>query len=212
MLKLILGSGTMALMLIALPGWADTTSIPDLSHSVATIAYGGPGTPSLLVVPDGNGNPFTAAHDEDGNAVDATITLTLLDIFDVPIANYPCEDLWLESADGGLVSCIGGSNADYDTDANGQTQWVNPLRAAGSSEAPVLVMISGAALDNNPGLPLNFNSPDLNADGIVNLIDVAIASQDYYAGYSFRCDWNGDGLLDLRDVPILAVHMGAQCP
>jgi len=205
--------GTIAVLIVALPCLADVPNdIPDLSHSVATIAYNGPGTPSLLVVPDGTGNPFTAAHDEEGNVVDATITLTILDTLDVPIANYPFEDLWLESMDGGLVPCIGGTTADYNTDAGGMTQWVYPLRAAGYSEAPVLVLINGDALVTNPGLSLKFNSPDINSDGIVNLTDAAMASQDYYSGYHFRCDWNGDGALDLRDVPILASHFGTQCP
>lgn len=212
MMKTKIIFGTLTFLFIVVPGLADVPTIPDLSHSFATIAYNGPGTPTLLVVPDGNGNPFTEARIEDGTVVDATITLTILDPMDVPIAHYPFEDCWLESMDGGLVPCIGGTTADYNTDFNGMTEWVNPPYAAGYSEAPVLVLINGDALDTNPGLPLNFNSPDINGDGIVNLTDVAILSDAYFSGYQFRCDLNGDGLLNLSDVPIFATHFTAQCP
>lgn len=205
--------GALAVFVIVFPCLADVPDdVPDVSTSIATIAYNGPGTPTLLVVPDGSGPYFTQAHDEDGNLVDATITLIVLDYFGIPIANYPFEDCWLESMDGGMAACYGGNTADYDTDINGVTQWVNPMRAGGYSEALVRVMINGSALTSNAGLPLKFNSPDINVDGIVNLIDVAIVTQDYFTGYNFRCDLNGDGVLDLRDVPPLAQYLGAQCP
>ncbi len=200
-----------ALLFIAQPYLA-VSGIPDFSRSEAFIAYTGPGTPSLLVVPDGSGSRFTEARDEQGNVVDATITLFLRDSTGASIANYPFEDLWLESADGGLAPCLGGSNADYNTDINGSTEWVNPLLAGGYSQGPVLVLINGSALTSNPGLPLKFNSPDINGDGVVNLADVAILSPDYHSGYTFRCDLNGDGLLNLSDVPIFAHHFAAQCP
>jgi hypothetical protein len=183
--------------------------IPDLSHSVATIAYDGPGTPSLLVVPDGNGNPFTAAQDAQGNVVDATITLFLCDVDEDPIAHFPFEDLWLESLDDGLVFCIGGTTADHDTDANGLTEWVNPLFAGGSSPGPVLVMIIGEAL---PGLPLKFNSPDLTGDLNVTLHDLQAFAEDFFSDFHFRSDLFGDGDLNLVDVAIFAQHFSAQCP
>lgn len=201
--------------LIFLPGQTNgqgITGIPDLSNSYASIAYTGPGVPSLLVVPDGTGNPFTAAHDEQGNEVDATITLYVLDGLNFPIVNFPFEDLWLESADGGMVPCISGTIADQHTDVQGMTMWVNPLLAAGHSQAPVHVFINGSAITSNAGLPLNINSPDINGDGNVNLTDISILSSDYYTSYNFRCDMNGDGFLNLADVPFFARHYGATCP
>lgn len=188
------------------------SGVPDLYTSEAFIAYDGPGVPSLLVIPDGSGNRFTEAHDEQGNVVDATITLFLRDGGGIPIANYPFEDLWLESMDGGLVSCIGGTTADENTDIQGVTQWANPLFAGGFSHGPVLVFISGSALGSNPGLPLKFNSPDVNGDLLVNLQDISILAADYFSSYNFRCDLNGDSYLNLQDLPIFAEHIGAQCP
>ncbi len=188
------------------------SGVPDLITSEAFIAFEGPGFASLLVTPDGSGNRFTEAHDEQGNVVDATITLFLRDGAGSAIANYPFEDLWLESIDGGLVFCIGGTTADANTDSQGVTYWVNPMFAGGYSPNPVLVIISGTALGSNPGLPLRFNSPDINGDLTVNLQDISILAIDYFTNYNFRCDLNGDSWLNLQDLPIFAQHIGAQCP
>ncbi len=200
-----------AVTLIAQPCLA-LSGVPDLYTSEAFTAFEGPGLASLLVVPDGSGNRFTEAHDEQGNVVDATITLYLRDGAGVPIVNFPFEDLWLESMDGGLVICIGGSTADNHTDSQGVTQWVAPMFAGGFSQGPVLVLINGSALGSNPGLPLRFNSPDVNGDLLVNLQDISILAVDYFTNYNFRCDLNGDSWLNLQDISIFAQHIGAQCP
>lgn len=200
-----------AVFILVLPCLAQI-GIPDLSHSLAFIAYDGPGTPSLLVVPDGNGGLFTAAHDEEGNVVDATITLYMLDVHENPIANYPFEDLWLESMDSGLEFCNGGTNADHNTDSNGQTEWVNPLFAGGHSPGPVLVIINGAALDTNPGLPLKFISPDITGDLVVNLYDLSAFAEDYFSDYHMRSDLYADGALNLSDVAVFVQNYLAQCP
>jgi len=188
------------------------TGVPSLVLSEANIAYSGPGVPSLLVVPDGTGNPFTEAHDEAGAVVDATITMVLRDPQGHPITNFPLEDLWLESDDGGLVSCTWGPSPDNNTDVNGMTQWTQPALAGGHSQGPVFVLINGSRMTSNEGVPLRFNSPDLNGDGIVHLTDVGFFSSDYYSGYNFRSDLNGDGQLNLSDVALIARSYGAQCP
>ena len=189
------------------------SGVPDLFQSEASIAYVGPGTASLMVVPDGSGNSFTEAHDEQGNVVDATITLYLRDSQGVPIVAYPLEDLWLESANSGLVFCVGGTTADYITDNQGMTQWVTPLHAGGYSQFPVLVIVSGSALTSNSGLPLRFNSPDTNGDLTVNLQDIHNLALDFFRGVNnFRSDLTGDGVLNLQDIPIFAQHLGALCP
>lgn len=187
------------------------SGVPDPSQSEAFLAYTGPGLVSLLVVPDGSGNSFTQAHDEQGNIVDATITVVVRDYGGVPIANYPSEDIWLGTANNGVVTCVWVITPDHATDAQGLTQWVYPLVAGGNSIGPVFVNINGNPLVSNPGLPLRFNSPDINGDLTVNLQDVSILTIDYYTSYSFRCDFNGDGYLNLRDIPIFAEHFGAQC-
>ncbi len=188
------------------------TGVPSLDLSEANIAYSGPGVPSLMVVPDGSGNPFTEAHDETGAVVDATITMYLRDPQGDPIVNFPLEDLWLETDDDGLVPCTWGPNPDNHTDINGMTQWTQPVFAGGHSQGPVFVMINGSRMTSNAGLPLRFNSPDINGDGIVNLSDTGVLASDYYIGYQFRSDFNGDGQLNLSDVGLYARAHGAQCP
>lgn len=204
----------LSVFFIVLPCLADIVpeGIPDLEQSEAFVAYNGPGTPTLLVVPDGNGSPFTTALDAEGNVVDATITLILRDAMGVPIADYPAEDCWLESIDLGLVPCTGGNTADYNSDVNGVTQWVNPLEAAGYSDEPIQVWVNGSPLTSNNGLPLNINGPDLTADGQVNLLDIVEFSSDFFSDYHFRSDLNVDGVLNLIDIVIFARHNGTFCP
>ena len=184
--------------------------VPDVDQCDASMAYSGPGTPSLLVVPDGDGNPFTEAHDEEGNMVDATITLIIRDGAGDPIINYPFEDAWLESEDHGMVACVGGAVANASTDVQGMTYWSNPMFAGGYSQAPTRVFVNGLYLPTT--LALSYNSPDINGDGAVNLSDIALFSIAYFSGYQFRCDYNGDGELNLADVTIVAEHIGASCP
>lgn len=183
-----------------------------MEQSEAFVAYNGPGTPTLLVVPDGNGSPFTAALDAEGNEVDATITLILRDALGIPIADYPAEDCWLLSSDYGWYPCVGGSTADYNSDVNGVTQWVNPMEAGGFSDEPLQVWVNGSPLMSNIGLPLNINGPDLTADGQVNLLDIVEFSSNFFSDYHFRSDLNVDGVLNLIDIAIFARHNGTLCP
>jgi hypothetical protein len=197
-----------------LPVYAFALSgVPSLDASTASIAYAGPGVPTLLVTPDGSGNPFTEAQIETGNPVDATVTLYLRDGLGSAIVSFPWEDIWLEADDDGLVSCTWGVNPDHNTDQAGMTQWISPAEAAGYSESVVRVIVNGSALTSNNGLPLNFNSPDINADGIVNLSDISGFTSDFYSGQnSFRSDFFRDGVLNLSDIYLFAVHFGATCP
>jgi hypothetical protein len=183
-----------------------------MSLSEAFLAYDGPGTLTLLMVPDGSGPSFSEARNEAGEAVDATITMYLRDPWGMAIVNFPREDIWIETEDDGLAFCLWGLHPDDHTDWDGMTRWVQPALAGGSSEGPAIVMVNGAPLTSNDGLPLRFNSPDLNGDGIVNLTDAGMLSSDYYTGYTFRSDFHRDGLLNLADIAPFARAYGAQCP
>ena len=193
------------------PAQADCVGLPDLSRSVVWQTYDGMAT--LLVIPDGSGPPLTAARTPEGLEVDATIHLTIITYCEgeEPVQAYPREDIWLESVDGGLVACTGGSIADVDTDANGDTHWSLPLRAGGWDEGETMVRISGDVPPSGYGLTLNYNSPDINGDGRVNLSDLAEFSQDYFGGFVFRSDFHRDGALNLSDVAIMASSMGRNC-
>lgn len=165
----------------------------------------------LFVCPAGDGSPFSEAQRIDGTVVDATIDLWLYDPFDEPVANYPREDLWLESADWGMVPCTGGTTADHSTDQLGHTVWATPLNAGGSSQTECLVMVSGWAGYTDP-LPLHFNSADLTGDRVVNLSDVSIFAGHYFGEFDFAADLWLDGVLNLADVSRLALGLGGSCP
>lgn len=186
-----------------------TVGVPDLNFSVVTWGVGSGQTATLLVVPDGSGPPLASARTTGGLAVDATITLVLIDQCGDPIVGYPREDMWLESQDGGLMLCNGGGAADQDTDANGQTRWMQPLRAGGHSAAPCRVVVVGFLIDE---LPLHFVSPDLNGDRVVSLMDVAQFATAYFGAYSFAADLKADGVVNLSDIAVLAGATGADCP
>ncbi len=200
--------------LVAAPALADCSQdslwvgIPDLSYSTVTVGYSGPAT--LLVVPDGSGAPFTEARGPGGAVVDATITLTLIaECGTVP--HYPREDMWLEALGTTLAACVGGTLADTDTDANGQTRWTLPLRAGGREPVGCHVIVSGWPITGASPPNLRLVSPDLNGDGVVALNDIPLFAQAYAGAYAFRADLHTDGAINLSDIPLLARAMGAHC-
>lgn len=196
---------------------ASAQTVPIL-YGLVEIASGD--TPvTLLVVPDGSGPALTEVLTQDGQILDGTITLTLLDAEYNPIVNYPWEDIWLESRDDGLAFCYSApTNPDENTDSNGQTTWTQSLHGGGWSQDLTCVMANGAALYYDREFAqaavvnLQFNSPDINGDCVVNLLDLAEFVSDYLGVFNFRSDFHRDGVLDLLDVVIMAEAWGATCP
>ncbi len=164
----------------------------------------------LFNIPDGSGSPLSHAQRADGSYIDCTVEVTIVNWDGVPLANFPAEDMWLESADGGMVPCTSGYIADSNTNDLGFTLFTGPFYAGGSNEAVMSLMLSGIAMGDQ--LPLFNNSADLNGDGVVNLIDVGIFSESFYGEYSHAADFFHDGALNLADVGRLASGSGAQCP
>ncbi len=189
------------------------TGIPDLNLSIVWQEFEGWAT--LLISPDGSGPPVTEARTADGTVVDATIHLTL--IYDCdgdqgPVANFPVEDMWLETQGGGVVFFQGGSIADDNTHQDGNAKWSRPLRGGGWDEGASRVVVNGMPLGPSEGVTLNFNSPDLDGSGYVNLMEISEFAEDYFSGFTFRSDLYRDGVLDLSDLVILAEFFGAACP
>ena len=184
-------------------------------YSTVTMSYTGGESMTLLVLPDGSGDPFSMARLPGGTVADATLTLTLHDCFDVPIAGVPSEDLWLTTVDGGLANCATytATIADNNTDADGVTTWSVPPHAGGHSEAGIVFMVSGSDLFySQTPMNLNFVSPDLNGDLMVNLSDIVAFVSDLEAGAASRSDFNHDGAVNLSDVIIMVGGLGADCP
>jgi hypothetical protein len=188
--------------------------VPDLGLSTASTAAGGGVTPVMYNLPNGLGSTFANAGSV-GGAVNATITLTVLDGGGVPVANFSAADMWLEKAAGAgnFAACTGGTVADLNTNAAGVTTWAAPLRAGGWSNVNTLVVINGSALTSSSGLVLWHNSSDLSGDGSADLSDIGEFATDFFGGvYSFRADLSYDALVDLGDIGVLASGVGAVCP
>lgn len=186
------------------------TGIPDLNQSIVSWGLGAGESATVLVLPDGTGEPLTAAHRLGGTPVDATIHLVLLDPCDCPIANFPRQDMWLESDDGGLISCNGGTVANANTDANGHTFWSDPPLAGGHSQSLCRVLVNGMPM----GVPLSlhFVSGDINGDRRVDLADVAMFAQAYAPPYAFAADLLANGSVNLSDLAVMARSLGSRCP
>jgi hypothetical protein len=198
---LIIGSAALAV-----------AGVPDLQLSTAVRANTSNQTMSLYSLPNGGGNAFTAAFLPGGVIGDATITLTLLDGLGVPIEGFSAEDMWIESADNGLVSCGGNAVANFDTNVNGVTAWTGRQFAGGQSQALCIVTINGDPLTSNLGLQISFNSADINADGFVNLSDGGFFSQDLFGAYDYRSDFNYDNSVNVSDAGFMAAGLGSSCP
>ena len=139
-------------------------NLPDPILSICWTEYSGGETVGVMVQPDGYGSRFDQARVLSEGVVDATIHVRLIDSFGLPFANIPREDMWLESLDPHFVLCPGGSIADTNTDQNGESTWVLPLRGGGFSEDLTQVYVMGWALASTAGLNVHFNSPDINGD------------------------------------------------
>ena len=171
------------------------------------------------------GNPYPAPQ----VFIDATIQVTVRDGLGVVIVNYPFEDIWIECPvaanpptdaesfpvaplDTGFVACVGGATADFSTDVNGYTEFKNPPFAGGYSYGQTRVVVNGNGLSNT--VDVSFNSPDLNGDGVVNLIDLQAFTADYFDGglYHYRSDLFFDSIVNLIDLPEMSQYYGSICP
>ena len=205
--------GIFAITLIVCAASLAIAGVPDVTQCSATSGH--TGFAVLMNVPNGNGNPFTQAGPQVGlDWTDATISVVVNDGTPVAIANYPFEDIWLESQDNGMVACTGGATADASTDALGMTQFQTPLQAGGWSMANSIVLINGIAIPGS--VALGHNSPDIDGSGAVNLSDVQLFAGDFFAQvggtYNFRSDLFFDAVVNLSDLPLLAAAIGASCP
>ncbi len=135
-----------------------------------------------------------------------------------PLANLPGEDIWLEIP--GAVSCLGGTVADGPTDSEGWVTFSNHLDMGGWNDpagSPPFAYVNfyGIPLDDQNGHPISpdivVNSPDINGDLVVDLIDLALFASDYFGSYAYQSDLWWDGTLDLLDVALLAQYYDCEC-
>ena len=166
---------------------------------------------SVFVLPDGQGTPFTAAFTAGYEVIDATITILLTDYNLVPIVGYPAEDLWLETANDGMVACASGTIADGPTDASGEAIWAqSPLAGGNSGGETMHGVVSGWRLA--APLPITVNSADLNGDLVVDLTDIVMFASALFGSYNYAADFNFDGVVNLVDIVHFVPSIGTNCP
>jgi hypothetical protein len=208
--------GIFAATLIVCGASLATAGIPDLEESTAAAATTGEEL-SLFCLPNGLGDTFDFAWSVPASPstpvqADATITLTLEDGGGFAIPNFPAEDLWLQWEDeSALLKCTGGTIADFDTDALGQTTWNAALLVGGYANALLKVRVNGDPLVGSD-IALSVNSADIDADNDVDIADVGLFATDFSAGVQYRSDFVTDKVLNIADVGKLATGLGASCP
>jgi hypothetical protein len=198
--------------------------IPDLDNSTAVTAA--TERVSVFCLPDASGARFDAAKTIGSPVlVDATVTVTLLDDTadppgPQPVFNYPFEDIWMETTDGGLLKCPGGTTADFSTNINGVTVFAAAMFAYGHSDPTLVppeaavVYINGSPLVGS-NMDILFNSADMDENQVVNLTDLVYFAA--YIGtsglpYDYEADYYYDGTINLSDLVFFAGGIGAACP
>jgi len=202
----------LSLGLVALVAAPAAANLPDLTLSTATVD----GTAACVYsIPDGSGQPFSAAQTNTGATVDATITVTLLNPVGNQVVGFPLEDVWVESIDGGLQFCAT-VNADADSDASGVTTFSGALAVGGNTIVAngggLHIMVLGSALVGSD-LPLNVLTPDLDGDQVVGLSDTVLFVPLYTgASYDPAIDFYFDGVINLSDLVQYASGLNTACP
>jgi hypothetical protein len=162
---------------------------------------------SVLICPDGDGHALSAARTIDSRVLDATVDVILRDTGNYPIVLFPAEDIWIQVE--GLNMPYWGSIADHPTSFDGATEFALPRRGGGSVvEGDLYVYVNGESLRHAPITNIRFNSPDLNGDLIINLIDVARFTAIIHTEYDYAADFHWDGEINTADLGIFAQHYG----
>jgi hypothetical protein len=199
---------------------AQGPSDPDPVFSQVTPAYAG--QVSLFCLPNGLGDPLTQAFAFGGQQVDARVRFQAMNAQNMPIVGLPVERMWLENLVGNLYLCPPNplrfaSVASMPTDPAGITEFTGPIFAGGYTGPgqPLQVFVewaNGLVVPIPPNLNISLNSPDLNGDGVVNLGDVVIFTQDFFGPYNYRSDFFWDGVLNLSDVARMSQGLNTVCP
>lgn len=147
------------------------------------------------------------------------VGIEVLDGSSNPIAGLWCDDVavdWIPHDPGAdsVYLCPGEvSRSPFEgmkTDEDGIV--VADMAAMGGCGAIQIESIDGFPLANST--PMDINSPDLNADGVVDLLDFAIFSSMFgSSGEEVRCaDYmNGDLFISTGDFAFWSAHFGHEC-
>jgi len=140
------------------------------------------------------------------------------------IANIPWTDYWMNACltEHELSVCAAHFVADELTDSDGRTTFSGRISASGCiPEGGIWVSCQGQTLlDPDCIAPICADvvivSPDINADGFVNLSDLSMFAEAYNtqegdAAFNTCCDYNDDGSCDLGDFAYMGQHYLHEC-
>lgn len=142
-----------------------------------------------------------------------------------PIVGIPPTDFWMDACDAGqaLYLCPGAFVADAPTDSLGRTTFSGRIAAGGCLLTGGLYFAYHGVTQMDPEtgafpicLDIVIVSPDLNADGAVNLSDLSFFGQSYNhqwgdPEYNPCCDYNDDDWCNLSDFSYLGTHYQHEC-
>jgi hypothetical protein len=133
-----------------------------------------------------------------------------------PVPGISRCDFWLIDCDplNDLTLCGGSlsSNADFNTDAAGQTTISGPTAGGGCADG-LSVVVQGIIIPDPTNclvplcLPIVVRSADIDGDLLVNLVDLSIFAGSFPPQpYDLCCDFNCDGVVNLVDLGFFANH------
>jgi hypothetical protein len=124
--------------------------------------------------------------------------------------------MWLDDIGNGDINlCQSGSTADAATNSAGFTTISGIISGGGWTQAGASAYVSGVAITggNGPVLSIDFNSPDINGDRIVDLGDIGLFQIDVQPpNNAFRSDYTHDGIVDLGDIGLFSIWIDDVCP
>jgi hypothetical protein len=185
-----------------------TSGIVDPCSSYAWFCQAG--SRCWFICPQGDAQSLAAGGNE--------ICVCIEDVNGDPIPNILATDFWLIGCtDIYLCAGAGSIDADSATGANGCTSISDTWFAGGCELVGVHVVCQGVIIGCPPTcLNIVVVSPDLDADGDVDLVDFSLFAAAFNtstgdAGYDPCCDYDCDGDVDLVDFSLFAQHWQHSC-
>ena len=172
----------------------------------------------LSICPQGDFEWISDACGGPGNY----IKIEARDAANNPVPGIPRTDYWLDSCDPmqALCLCCQPVIADAETDIFGTAYICGPVSGGGCVlSGGIYVTVQGQVILDQPAcisptcLSIVVVSPDLNADCVVNLSDLAIFAMSYNTSpVTNPCtDYNDDNICNLSDFAIFAMHYQHDC-
>ena len=186
------------------------------------LSWAGPSDPtpvSIWILPDGTGLPLDQAQGLGGGTVSLSIQVQLVDSTGSPVTTVEPDEVWIEDLLGEVSFCLPGWHPDVWNQAAGEFFFTQPPAGGGSrphdNNNPFLVKACNVPLYDTV-LNLAVNSPDINGDLVVDLVDLSLFGQDFFRQdfhgvYAYRSDFVWDGTVDLLDLAVFGSAMGIQC-